>query len=279
MPYTETGSTKLFYEVLGDDAAPAVLLIEGFSAQLVGWRDGFCQTLIDRGFKVIRFDNRDVGLSQRFGGPEDLGPTYTLSTMADDACQLLDALGVESAHVVGQSMGGMIAQVMASERPERVASVTFIYTAPAVEERYFLTLQDHSTMAFEPMDRETFVETFLAQETFNCGPDYPVDEPWIREYGGRYHDRGLSPDGMMRQRWAILAGGLGTPFTNLRAVTMPSAVIHGRNDPLIHESAGIDLATALPRAELHLFPGMGHVIAQPLWGAFADIIARTAARA
>jgi pimeloyl-ACP methyl ester carboxylesterase len=260
------------------DGAP-LLMIQGFSAQMIGWRDGFCRKLVERGLRVIRFDNRDVGLSEKFGGPDDLDCAYGLADMAADSFRVLDALDLPGAHIVGQSMGGMIAQIMAGTRPQRVRSLSLIYTTPGMVQRHFVpTIDDGSTMpAAARLSRAEAIDAYARQERMAGSPGYAFDEAWIRELGGLAYDRCHAPDGIVRQWRALMRAP--HSLADLERLAMPAAVIHGRADGLIRASAGIELAARLPSAELHLYPGMGHEIVEPLWDEFANIIQRTVRRA
>lgn len=278
---TNAGGAAIYYETMGPEDGQPALLIQGHTAQLIGWRDGFCQKLVDRGMRVIRFDNRDVGLSQKFGGPEDLDGGYTLADMAGDGLRVLDALGLASAHVVGQSMGGMIAQVMADTGPERVRSLSLIYTAPGFEQRHFVPQIETSApphpSLLRPLSREQMIEAYLAHESVCGSPDYPFDAAWVRELGGRCYDRCHAPEGMSRQ-WAAMLRAPAS-FARLEQLAMPVAVIHGRADALIKTEAALELGARIRQAEVHIYPGMGHEVVEPLWDEFATIIARTARRA
>jgi pimeloyl-ACP methyl ester carboxylesterase len=279
MHTTNGNGASIYYETMGAASGPPVLMIQGFTAQMIGWRDGFCRKLVERGLRVIRFDNRDVGLSEKFGGPDDLDGGYTLADMARDSFGVLDALDLSGAHVVGQSMGGMIAQIMADTQPERVRSLSLIYTAPGLEQRHFgPNIHDGSmTPAALRLSREEAIEAYFRQEQMASSPGYAFNEAWIRELGGLGYDRCHAPDGNLRQWHAMLRGA--PSFANLERLTMPAAVIHGRADGLIKASAGIELGARIASAEVHLYPGMGHEVVEPLWDEFADIIQRTVRRA
>jgi len=281
MSHTNGGGASIYFETMGPEDGQPVLLIQGFSAQLIGWRDGFCQKLVDRGMRVIRFDNRDVGLSQKFGGPDDLDGGYNMADMADDGFRVLDTLNLDSAHIVGQSMGGMIAQVMADAHPERVRSLSLIYAPPGFEQRHFVPAIEASApphpSLMAQLSREQVIEAYLAHESHCGSPAYPFDVAWVRELGGRGYDRCHAPEGMSRQWAAMLRAP--TRFARVERLAMPVAVIHGRNDGLVKVEAGIELGASIPQAELHVYPGMGHEVVEPLWDEFADIIQRTVQRA
>ena len=278
MKTTSGTGARIHYETMGPADGIPTLLIQGFGAQMIGWRDGFCQKLVQRGLRVIRFDNRDVGLSEKFGGAEDVDGGYGLADMAADSFRVLDALDLPGAHVVGQSMGGMIAQIMADTRPERVRSLSLIYTAPGLEQRHFGPSIE-GTMPPIPthLARDDAIEAYFLQEQMAKSPGYPFNETWIRELGGLCYDRCHAPEGVARQWRAMM--GASSSFADLERLTMPVAVIHGRGDGLVKVEAGLELGARIGQAEVHIYPGMGHEIVEPLWDEFANIIKRTVLRA
>jgi pimeloyl-ACP methyl ester carboxylesterase len=255
-----------------------MLLVQGFTWQLIGWREGFCQKFVDRGAYVIVYDNRDVGLSQKFGGSDDYDGGYSLADMARDGFAVLDDLGLASAHIVGASMGGMIAQIMALSQPSRVRSLNLIYTAPSIDPRYFVPQETQAAEVLgKRFERAEALEEFVVRERISASTAYPYDEAWVRELGARMYDRGYAPEGILRQlgaitRWAPTPEALGS-------LEMPSSIIHGRADNRIRVEASLDLGRLLKNSELHIYPGLGHEIPAPLWDEFATIIMRTAARA
>jgi len=276
MPVT-TGPTKIYYETRGEAGAEPALFICGFTAQLLGWREAFCRQFVERGVRVILFDNRDAGLSQKFGGPGDTDGGYGLGDMAADGFAVLDALGLERAHVVGQSMGGMIGQVMALAHPERVGSLSLIYSSPSIEPRYFVARETvDAVQAGTQLDRGAAIEAFIERERISGSSAYAFDEAWIRELAALCYDRCYAPDGALRQR-AAMARWDGRA-ADLERLSMPACVIHGRADGHIKPEASVSLAAALRNAELHLYPGLGHELAAPLWDEFATIITRTMRR-
>jgi pimeloyl-ACP methyl ester carboxylesterase len=225
-------------------------------------------------------DNRDVGLSGKFGEPHDIGQAYTLGDMAGDVCSVLDALGLVSAHIVGQSMGGAVAQMVAIDHPARVRSLVLVYTVPSFSPEYLTddVMQRVAENAAIPpaTNRAEAVEAHVANERYAASSAFGFDEDWIREVGGRMYDRGYRPDGIMRQTAMALASG--DRSAQLAKLTVPTAIIHGRDDRLLKYQASIKLAELIKSAELHLYPGMGHQVVPELWDEFATIIARTAAR-
>ena len=277
MPQTK-GEVQIYYETRGSSGGIPILFVQGFTWQLIGWREGFCQRFVDRGAFVILYDNRDVGLSQKFGGPDDYDGGYSLADMARDGFSVLDDLGLASAHVVGASMGGMIAQIMALAQPSRVRSLNLIYTAPSMDPRYFVQQEAQAAVpSGKRLKREEALKEFVERERASASTAYPYDEQWVRELGSRMYDRCYAPDGILRQlcamlRWAPTPDALG-------GLGMPSSIIHGRADGRIRAEAALDIGCVLKNSELHIYPGLGHEIPAPLWDEFATIIMRTAARA
>jgi len=276
MPIT-ADDARIYYETRGPDDGIPILFIQGFTWQLVGWREGFCQKFVDRGARVILFDNRDVGLSRKFGGPEDYDGGYSLHDMATDGFAVLDDLGLESAHLVGASMGGMIAQCMAVAEPSRIRSLNLIYTTPTFDPDYFV-----QTSAADPAElaarheRATAIEKFVERERHSASPGFAYDEQWVRELGAIMYDRCYAPEGLIRQAYAITRW---TPQPEaLGNLGMPCSIIHGRADARVRVQAAFDLARLLNDAEMHIYPGMGHELPAPLWEEFAAIIMRTASR-
>ncbi|HET9510437.1 MAG TPA: alpha/beta hydrolase [Sphingomonas sp.] len=282
------------YEHVGDPAAPPVLLIMGLGAQLTLWPVELVDALVARGFRVIRFDNRDIGLSTKFdrAGLPDPGqmmmammtgrafaPPYTLTDMAADAVGLLDALGIPSAHVVGASMGGMIAQLVAAEHPTRVRSLTSIMSTTGNPALPPARPEALAALTGRPMtaDRETIVAHGMRTAQVIGSPAYPHDPVRLRARVERDFDRSFSPAGAMRQMAAVLADG--DRRERLRRITAPTCVIHGDADPLVPVEGGRDTAAVIPGAELLILPGMGHDLPLPLIERIADAIAATAARA
>ncbi len=211
MPFADTAGPAIWYETAGDPANPPIVLISGAGAQLIWWRDEFVRQLIDRDLYVIRFDNRDVGFSAKLGGPNDLGDGYGVRDMAADVCRVLDALGIASAHIVGQSLGGIISQVMAINHPGRVRSMVLFYTLPAFDPKYLTEAIQQSVaesttpeaMAATPT-REQTIERFVAREWNTRSSAYDYDETLMREYATRCVDRGYCPGG-------VIAPGHGRP--------------------------------------------------------------------
>jgi pimeloyl-ACP methyl ester carboxylesterase len=289
MPLAPCNGIELEYETFGDPADPAILLVMGLGIQMLGWQEEFCQMLVDRGYFVIRYDNRDVGLSSKIedapvpdvfalmaGNTSSAG--YKLEDMADDAVGLLDALGIKAAHVVGVSMGGMIGQELAIRHPDRVLSLTSIMSTtgnPEVGQPRPEAIP--ALISPAPNDREGFIEYQAGLFNMIGSPGYPADPAKLRDLIGRSYDRMHYPVGFMRQ----LAGVVASPDRTeaLGSVRVPTLVIHGEDDPLIQVSGGEATAKAIPGAKLMKISGMGHDLPPELWPQFVDAIVENAERA
>jgi pimeloyl-ACP methyl ester carboxylesterase len=282
------GDVELAYQTFGSPEHPPLLLVMGLGTQMLGWPDEFCERLADRGYFVIRFDNRDIGLSTHFheAGTPDLmaafagrgSAPYTLSDMAADAAGLLEALGIERAHVVGASMGGMIAQTLAIEHPDRVRSLTSIMSTTgdravgaATEAATAVLLAPPATTREEAMNRAVSTYRVIGS------PGYELDEAALRERAGEAFARAHDPAGVARQLAAILTTADRTP--RLRDLRAPTLVIHGAEDPLVHVSGGRATAEAIPDAELVVLDGMGHDLPRGLWPEIVERITAHAAKA
>ena len=284
MPFTTDDGPAIYFETTGDPANAPIVLIAGASAQLIWWRPDFIQRLLDQGLYVICIDNRDVGLSAKMGGPADTGYAYAVTEMAADICRVLDALGIVSAHIVGQSLGGIICQVMAINHPTRVRSMVLFYTVPAFAMEYLTPEILQSVQEMNPpgggpvsMTREEIIEDFVARERNTNSSAYPFDEVWMRDYVTRCVDRGYCPGGVARQATAAMA--IGDLRPDLKTLSLPTAIVHGRADRLLRFEASFDMGQLIPDAELHIYPGMGHEFPAPLWDEFANIIVRNTRRA
>jgi len=284
------GSIEIVYDTFGKSTALPMLLVIGLGEQMIAWDEEFCSELAAQGYWVIRYDNRDAGLSTKLdeaGIPnipalvqaqmqgEMIETPYLLGDMADDAVGLLDALGVESAHVVGISMGGMIVQEIAIHRPERIRTMTSIMSStgnaelpPAKPEAMALLTET------APTGRADFIEDSVRVARILNGTGFPIDEDRLRKKAGDIFDRGSSPAGMTRQLAAIIASG--SRKEALKSVTVPTLVIHGDADPLVSVEAGIDTANAIPEAELLIIRGMGHGLPPSLWPQVVAAIVRHA---
>jgi len=277
------------YETFGEEGDPPLLLVMGLATQMIAWPDELCEMLASRGFHVIRFDNRDIGRSSRIrGGPKPKvfralagitkDPAYTLEDMADDAFGLLDHLGIDAAHVVGASMGGMIAQTMAIRWPGRVLSLTSIMSTTGNRRAGLPRLKALGVLLRRaPTDRDTYAEYLLGTYRIIGSPRFHRDDEWVRDLGRRSYDRGVDRGGPARQIVAVQAAGDRT--RSLAGVTAPTLVIHGKEDPLVPVRAGRATARAIPGAELIEIDGMGHDLPRQLWPRIADAVARNAERA
>jgi pimeloyl-ACP methyl ester carboxylesterase len=293
MGFTTVASNgiEIASETLGTPGGRPLLLVVGLGAQMLAWHPELCAALVAEDFFVVRYDNRDVGLSTHLhdAQPPNLdaamagdfsSAAYRLEDMADDAVGLLDALGLDQAHVVGVSLGGMIAQTMAIRHPGRVRSLTSIMSTPwfgigSPTEAAQAALSTLSTSL--PTSRAEAVEQAVAIRKIIGSPAHPMDEAQIREVAGQSYDRSFDPTGAARQRLAIYASGDRTAA--LAHVTAPALVIHGEADPLIQLPAGRATAAALPDAELLVLPGMGHDLPREIWPTVVAAISRLADRA
>ncbi|MGU3291991.1 alpha/beta fold hydrolase [Williamsia sp. M5A3_1d] len=276
------GDLDIYYEDTGPLDAPPVLMIMGLSAQLTMWPTGFCDLFAAEGFRVIRFDNRDIGLSTHLDGVRvggsmitrmvktELGigssVPYTVPDMAADAIGVLDHLGIERAHVVGASMGGMIAQVVGGKYPERVLSLAILFSStlqallPPPDPRKLLALISGPGKG---ATREQYIAgSAKAMQTIGS-PAYPLSDAEALARATEYHDRSHYPAGVMRQMTAVM--GSGSLRRYARKVTAPTVVIHGRADGLMRPAGGKAIAHAVKGSKLVLIDGMGHDLPEPLW--------------
>ena len=281
------GDIELCYEELGDPGGEPMLLVMGLGAQMILWDRAFCDLLGERGYRVIRFDNRDVGRSTHlrapvpsrtamlFGGGR---PAYRLGDMAADAVGLLDALDIESAHVVGASMGGMITQVVGYEHPERARSLGLIMTHSGHRVKATPTWRAFGALLARPAsDREGMIESMQRVFKIIGSPDYPMDPAQFRALAEVTWERGYDAAGTARQLHAITASGNRT--RRLATISAPTVVVHGTRDPLVRPSNGKLIARTIPGAELLLLDGMGHDLPEPLWPRIIDAVDRNAKRA
>ena len=284
---------ELCYDTFGDAQAPPMVLIMGLAAQMIAWDDEFCAALAARGLRVIRFDNRDIGLSTRLeslGVPnvpqllmahlpgQPVSAAYTLSDMARDVVGLLDALGIESAHVVGASMGGAIAQTLAIEHPQRLRSLSSIMSTsgdPSLPPPMPEALQ--LLMTPTPTDQAGYYQRYVQTWKVLRGPGFPLDEARDLERAAQNFSRGLYPAGVARQMVAILASG--SRKAALAKVRVPTLVIHGDADPLVPLACGIDVADTVPGAQRLIIEGMGHALPITLWPRIVEAISVHAGRA
>ena len=269
MPRVRANGIELEYDTFGRPGAAPLLLIGGLGTQLITWDEEFCELLAGRGFHVVRFDNRDAGLST---WPEG---EYTLDDMADDAAGLLDALGVPAAHLVGASMGGFIAQLVALNHPERVLSLTSMISGPNGEDAVPPTPEAQALLLTPvPPTLEERVELALVAKRTLLGPDDPYDEPYERAKAVQAIERAYHPSGFARQLRAIVAAP--GRLERLHTLRVPTLVVHGDADILVPVENGRKVAAAIPGARLLEIPGMGHDIPKRVWPEVVDAIAEIA---
>jgi pimeloyl-ACP methyl ester carboxylesterase len=280
---------ELAYQEMGEPDGEPLLLVMGLATQMIAWNVEFCSLLADRGFRVVRFDNRDIGRSTKLksagvasrldmmAGRRATAP-YLLSDMARDSSGLMDHLGIGSAHVVGASMGGMIVQQMAIDQPERVRSLVSIMSTTGSRWAGLPSMKAFAILfGGPPKGRDQVIER--AVKTFKVigSPGYPFEEDRIREIAATSYDRGHSSAGVFRQLHAILASGDRTAA--LKRLDLPATVIHGSADQLVRPTGGRATARAIPGAQLKIIEGMGHDLPPALWPEIVDAIAATASRA
>ena len=295
MPQVQANGITIEYESFGSADRETVLLIMGLGGQLTMWPVELCNELVARGYRAIRFDNRDVGLSTKFdaagmpdmmaifgalmtGGKPDA--PYSLDDMAADAIGLLDQLGIERAHIVGASMGGMIAQLVAANHPERALSLTSIMSTtgnPALPQARPEAMEVLMSPAAPAGDWEAIVARGIKAWKTIGSPGYPTDDKILREWVLRDAKRSFYPVGPARQMTAFAANG--DRREKLNGVNLPAVVLHGADDPLVPVEGGRDTAASIAGAELRIVPGMGHDFPVSLVGTFADAITAAASRA
>ena len=273
---------EIYFEDMGNPGDPPILLVMGLGAQLLLWRNGFCEKLVDQGYRVIRYDNRDVGLSSKLHGRRAGGAlvpnlvrsylgrpspsVYTLEDMADDAAALLDHLGLDRAHVVGASMGGMIAQIFAARHSRRTNALGIIFSSnnsallPPPAPRALLSL---ITGPSPNAPREVIIENSIRVGKIIGSPGYPVSEEKARADAIEAYERAHYPQGIARHFGAVLGSGSLKRYD--RQISAPTVVIHGRADKLMRPSGGRSIASAIPNARLVLFDGMAHDLPEALW--------------
>lgn len=275
MPYADADGVSIYYEEAGDPSDPALVLISGGGAQLISWDEQLVALLTAEGFRVVRFDNRDTGYSQRFGDEATIDGGYDLADMARDVVGVLDHLGATSAHLVGHSMGAMMAQVVAIDHPDRVRSLGLLSTIPGRDPRYVLH-GDRPELRVAPTryTRDEAIEFAVAAVRPTSPQRYDPQEQWHRERAALAYDRGYAPEGFARQ-WSAL---LHAPdrLERLRDVAVPTLVFHGRDDDVLHWCAAVDIAEAIAGSELQIHPDMGHLIPWELWPDLVAAIVRTA---
>jgi pimeloyl-ACP methyl ester carboxylesterase len=290
MPRAHGNGVELEYETVGDPAGRPLLLVQGLGAQLTSVEDGLCQALASRGFLVIRYDNRDAGLSTWLDDarPVDLAAVwrgdhaslaYTLEDMTDDAVAVLDAAGVAAAHVVGISLGGMIAQLLATRHPGRVRSLASIMSTTGSRAVGQPSGEAASVLvASMPSEREAFIGRAVANtRAISAGTAYPFDAGAVRRGAARSFDRAYHPKGTGRQFAAILAAGDRTEA--LGGIRVPTVVVHGEEDQVIGVSGGEATAATIPGARLLRVPGLGHELPPGFWPTLVEALADNADRA
>jgi len=288
--FARANGINIAYQTFGDKDASPLILIMGLGSQMVLWDGEFCRQLAAGGYRVIRFDNRDVGLSTKLDWmqvPNSTAVTaalqrgeapalpYTLEDMATDTAELLTALGYESAHIVGESMGGMIGQIMAIHFPERLRSLTSIMSStgnpllpppsPEVLEILYTPF---------PSDHDGYVESFVRAFKILSGPAIPLNVALARKWAEQSYERGLNPAGVARQFAAIMAAGDRTE--KLKSISVPTLVIHGEADPLLPVECGLATAAAIPGSRLKIIQGMRHALPEAVWPQIVAEITRHA---
>lgn len=273
---------EIYYEDMGNPGDPPVLLVMGLGAQLLLWRNGFCERLVDQGHRVIRYDNRDVGLSSKLHGQRAGGAlvpnllrsfvgkpsqsVYTLEDLADDAAGLLDHLDIDRAHVVGASMGGMIAQIFAARYAQRTNALGIIFSSnnsaflpPPAPQALLSLIKGPSPDS----PREVIVENSIRVSRIIGSPGFPASEEKLRAEAIEAYERAYYPQGIARHFGAVLGSGSLKRYD--RQISAPTVVIHGRADKLMRPSGGRSIAAAIPNARLVLFDGMAHDLPEELW--------------
>jgi pimeloyl-ACP methyl ester carboxylesterase len=293
MPTVTANGIQIEYDTFGNRSCPALLLIAGNGAQMIFWDVEFCELLAKKAYFVIRFDNRDAGLSTKFeeaGIPDfpaaikalmegkPVQSAYSLDDMADDAVGLLDVLDIEKAHICGASMGGMIAQVISCRHPKHVLSLTSIMSStgnPDLPQAKPETIA--AVLAPAPEERGAYIEHNMNIWRTIWSPGFPFEEKRARTFMEKSYDRSYYPQGMARQNIAILANGDRRP--SLSSLKVPTLVIHGADDPLIPVEGGKDTARVIPGARLLIINGMGHDMPKGVWVEMVDAISKHAVQA
>ena len=284
MATAHTNGIQIEYETFGNPESPALLLIIGLGCQLIHWQKEFCENIANHGYHVIRYDNRDSGLSTKIDNfdmdnamakigalfmNQEVPVPYGIEDMANDAVGLLDFLKIDKAHICGMSMGGFIAQTVAINHPNRLLSLISIYSSPG-NRKEFMPTQDvmEFMMTPQPSEREAFIDHGIAYLKLVSGSGVPLDEAYCRRLTGEAYDRAFYPTGVLRQYMAILSQK--DRGNALKKRSAPALVIHGDEDPMIPLAAGKTTADALPNATLKVIKGMGHDI--PTLNAYWDEI-------
>lgn len=264
MAIARNGSVELYYETFGSVTDPTLALVNGFTTQCINYDEQWCEKFAATGYHVVRFDNRDVGLSTKC---DDVA--YTLSDMAGDVVAVIDAVGVERAHVMGLSMGGMIVQRLAIEHPERLLSMTSAMSRTGEPEYGNATPEAQALLLGKPAtSREEYVDSHIAALRVYGSKAEWIDEEYLRARAGRAYDRCFYPEGAGRQLKAIMADG--SRAAGLRALRVKTLVVHGDRDKLIDKSGGRRTAELIPGAQYVEIEGMGHDYPQAVWGLWVD---------
>jgi len=286
----KVNGVELAYDEFGEESSDPFILIMGFSMQMVAWHEGFCARLAENGFRVIRFDNRDIGHSTwltHYGVPniaqvmtdimqgKQPEVPYLLKDMAKDVIGLMDGLGMPAAHVMGMSMGGMIAQTLAIEYPERLRSVISLSSSPGTQDPSLPAATPEAAavlMTPLPQDREGFIEGSIKAWKVIGGPHMPMPEDMLRERAERFYSRGVHLPGLARQLAAIMSSG--SRREALKKVKVPTLVLHGDADPLIPPQHAVATAEAIPGARLHMISGLGHEVPPAAWDEIIGTVCR-----
>jgi pimeloyl-ACP methyl ester carboxylesterase len=264
MAIARHGSVELYYETFGSPTDPTLVLVNGLASQCINYDERWCEMFADRGYQVVRFDNRDMGLSSKLDGV-----SYIVTDMAGDVCAVLDAIGVERAHVLGVSMGGMIVQRLAVDHPERLLTMTSVMSRTGEPGYGETTPEALAILTAKPArSREEYIENQVAAHyVYGSKPEW-LDEDYLRARAGRAYDRGVNPAGTARQMMAI---GADPPRVDgLRALAVPTLVMHGDRDTLIDKSGGRRTAELIPGARYVEIEGMGHDYPEVLWELWVD---------
>jgi pimeloyl-ACP methyl ester carboxylesterase len=285
--FVQANGLQIAYEEFGNGDDPVILLVAGLYNQLVRWPVEFCELLVAKGFRVIRFDNRDIGLSDKMHGAKAPGyfrlllassfgvpvkTAYTLDDMAEDTIGVLDALHIQAAHLVGMSMGGMISQIVAARYPQRILSLTSMMSTSGVRGKGVASIPVALQMIKPVTKTRSALDNSVAIWRMIGSPGYPMSDEKAREILLAEHQRSNNPAGYIRQIAAVKTARNRVGLLN--SIKMPVLVIHGKQDRLVPVSGGEDTAVHIPHASLHLFDGMGHNLPQPLLSEFAELIFR-----